>query len=278
MSETTDETTDERTAAVKAHWDRLAADASLADDRVTHRDRYQRLLEIDLLLDHVPPGARVLDVGCGNGFSSARIAAQAREVLAVDYSQNMIDRARREHGTVPNLRFERRDVLALGVEPGSFDIVVAQRCLINLTSWEAQQRAIGEIAAAVRPGGLFLMQEGTRQGRRRLGELRQALGLPGLPAVPFNLDFDEEMLWPFLARDFTVLQVRRLGAYDLVSRVVHPLLVAPEEPSYLAAINEIAYRVAREVDYAAPIAREFMAVLRRRDERRDGRHDRAGTV
>jgi SAM-dependent methyltransferase len=207
----------------------------------------------------------VLDVGCGNGVSTASLARHSAEVVGIDYSAAMIERARREFPDLDNARFEVGDVLELGFDAASFDVVVTQRCLINLTSWEDQQKAIRNIARVLKPGGCFFLQEGTQQGRRQLNEVRQGFGLPAMPPVAFNLDFDETVLWSFLRGLFEIVEVRRFGLYDLVSRVVHPLLVSPEEPRYDAKINEIARGLAATMRGTDELSREFSAFLRRLD-------------
>jgi hypothetical protein len=85
-----------------------------------------------------------------------------------------------------------------------------------------------------------------------------------MPPVAFNLDFDEDKLWPFVRRFFDIAKVRRLGLYDLISRVVHPLLIGPQEPQYDAPINQVAARVGAMLEGADDVAREFSAVLVRR--------------
>ena len=73
----------------------------------------------------------VLDVGCGTGAITVGIAGQvgpARRVLGIDRDESLLSIARREHGGVPNLEFQRADVLDLMIEPG-FDIVTAARAL-----------------------------------------------------------------------------------------------------------------------------------------------------
>jgi hypothetical protein len=85
-----------------------------------------------------------------------------------------------------------------------------------------------------------------------------------MPDVPFNVDFDEDRLWPFLREYFEVVEVRRFGLYDLVSRVVHPLLVGPSEPKYDAKINDIARQLAAELRGMDDLSREFSAFMRRK--------------
>ncbi|MGH2492856.1 MAG: class I SAM-dependent methyltransferase [Candidatus Limnocylindria bacterium] len=248
---------------IKETWDGRAKDPELQGTYVTMTDRNQRMLEIDEALRRIPPGQHLLDVGCGNGYSTAIFAKHAEHVVAIDYSEPMIARAKREYGDIPNITFEVRDVLSpLPYPDQSFGVAVAQRCLINLAAWENQQRAIEHIARVIRPGGYFVMQEGTRQGREGLNTLRQRMGLPRMPDVPFNVDLDETTLWPFLRDRFEIVEIRRYGLYDLVARVVHPLLVAPAEPDYDAKINDIARQLAAATDAAGEVSRWFTAFLR----------------
>jgi SAM-dependent methyltransferase len=47
----------------------------------------------------IAPGARLIDIGCGNGFYAHTFAEQGLEVTAVDLSEAAIEHARREYGT-----------------------------------------------------------------------------------------------------------------------------------------------------------------------------------
>ena len=254
---------DDLVAPIKAYWEGRAQDAAADVDLVTHRDRNQRVLENELILQDLPKGGRILDVGCGNGYSTRLFAKHSGYVLGIDYSSSMIDRASKELGGIANLKFQVQDVLKLDLPENDFDVAICQRCLINLTSWEAQQQAIANIARVIKPGGLFFFQEGTRQGREGLNRIRKEIGLSVMPPVSYNLDFDEDKLWPFVKKTFEIVKVRRTGVYDLISRVVHPLLVSPAEPQYDARINQVAAQVSAMLDGCDALGRDFSAVLRR---------------
>src|SRR5882762_7747047 len=135
-------------AHVREHWESCARNVA-DDDLVTHRDRNQRLLEVDLILQDLPKGKRILDIGCGNGFSTSIFAQHADFVVGIDYMEPMIERAKRTLGHVVNIRFEVQDVLNLDLPDDKFDVAICQRCFINLTSWEAQQQAISNVARVI---------------------------------------------------------------------------------------------------------------------------------
>ena len=74
------------------------------------------------------------------------------------------------------------------------------------------------------------MIEGCAKGRKSLDDLRVSVGLKAQPKVWHNLDFEADQVIGYLSRKFVVEQRISFGAYDFVSRVVHPLMVAPEAP------------------------------------------------
>jgi len=249
------------------YWNKRAAGAH---DPVTatHSDRFQRHLELEQVIANWPEYMpRVLDVGCGTGWTSDAIASLSLEVVAIDRSPEMIAGAKAAFGQASNVRYEVGDVLSLPQDwSASFDLVLSQRCLINLSGWKEQRIALDEIARVLKPGGRLILQEGTKQGREALNELRLHVGLPRMPEVIFNRDLDEDALWPYLRLHFRVIHEWRFSLYDLISRVVHPLLVVPEEPNYDSPINEVAALLASTesgVQASQRIAREFSAVLER---------------
>ena len=99
------------------------------------------------------PGERILDVGCGTGHLTAKIAELGAEVLGIDSSQSMIERARRNYAL---LRFEVVDALELNLGP-QFDAVFSNAALHGITKPEI---AVSEIFDALKPGGRFVAEFG----------------------------------------------------------------------------------------------------------------------
>jgi demethylmenaquinone methyltransferase/2-methoxy-6-polyprenyl-1,4-benzoquinol methylase len=96
----------------------------------------------------VKPGDRVLDACCGTGdLAVAARAAGAGEIVGVDFSEQMLERARRKD---PELEWIQADVLALPFEDASFDAVVVGFGVRNVEDLEA---GIRELRRVLRPGG-----------------------------------------------------------------------------------------------------------------------------
>jgi SAM-dependent methyltransferase len=104
--------------------------------------------EIVVAVAEVSP-RRVLDIGCGTGETSERIAKElGAEVIAADQSARMVNLAR-ERG----LDARQADIQALPFADGEFDCVVAGWVLYHVLD---RRRAIEEVARVLRPGGRFV--------------------------------------------------------------------------------------------------------------------------
>src|SRR4249919_1393833 len=84
-----------------------------------------------LLIDAVPPGSSVLDVGCGEGMLTRELAGRARSVLGVDLDAPSIELARASTSEA-NVEFLCADVLQHPFEPAGFDAVVSVATLHHL--------------------------------------------------------------------------------------------------------------------------------------------------
>jgi SAM-dependent methyltransferase len=83
-----------------------------------------------------PRGLRVLDVGCGFGwFCRWARQAGAAEVLGLDVSERMLERAR--HMTQdPAIRYERADAEGLALPPAGFELVYSSLALHYIEALE----------------------------------------------------------------------------------------------------------------------------------------------
>ena len=112
-------------------------------------------------LDQLPPGSRVLDVGCGIG-GSARILARdyGFEVLAISISPGQIERARQLTPEGLPCRFAVMDALNLELADGSFDAVWTVEAGPHMPD---KQRFADELLRVLKPGGLLAVADWNRR-------------------------------------------------------------------------------------------------------------------
>jgi SAM-dependent methyltransferase len=100
---------------------------------------------------NLPKGLRWLDVGCGNGaFTEVLIARVApAEVIGIDPSEQQLAYARTRPGA-KSAEFRAGDAQVLSFPDASFDVAVMA---LVVTFVPDPQKAVGEMARVVRPGG-----------------------------------------------------------------------------------------------------------------------------
>lgn len=101
-----------------------------------------------------------LDLGCGGGQASMRLAASGHRVVGVDFAPTAIDLARRN---APELRFLVGDCLALDLPDASFDLAVDNHVLHCILGAD-RARFLTEVARVLRPDGLLFSECMSREG------------------------------------------------------------------------------------------------------------------
>lgn len=109
-----------------------------------------------LLLDRLPAGARLLDLGCGAGLPTTAALAAWFRVVGVDLSARQLALARRN---VPMAAFVQADMARLPFGGRRFDAVTAFYSVTHVPRDE-HAALFGEVAAVLRPGGLFVASLG----------------------------------------------------------------------------------------------------------------------
>jgi len=146
---------------VRAMFDRIAGPYDAMNTLMT-AGLHHRWRERAVQLARVGPGSRAIDVATGTGdlaIALARAVAPDGEVIACDFSEQMLARARAK---APALRFEWADALALPYASDSFDAATVGFGARNFSHLE---RGIEEMVRVVRPGGRVVILEITRPTR-----------------------------------------------------------------------------------------------------------------
>ncbi len=112
-------------------------------------------------------GERALEIGCGAGFGMNIILEKfgAASVRGIDIDPEMVARAQkhmRHYGARAEVSVG--DVTAIPAEDQSFDVVFDFGVLHHVESWED---GIREVARVLKPNGLFVFREATKQALDR---------------------------------------------------------------------------------------------------------------
>ena len=125
-----------------------------------HIEQLQELKALARQRGGIAPGMRILDVGCGFGLETLRLAAEAQDrglIAGVDLSRDFIDMARQRAQTEGvDIDFRVSDAAALPYEDAYFDCVRSERLLIYLEDVTA---ALGEMKRVLRPNGRVALIE-----------------------------------------------------------------------------------------------------------------------
>ena len=173
------------------------------------------------------PAMRVLDVAAGTGASSIEFVRAGADVVAVDFSEGMLEEGRRRH---PEIDFRQADAMNLPFEDNSFDAVTTSFGLRNIQDFD---RALREFYRVLRPGGHLVVCEFSRPTWapfRALYHFFLGTVVPGLArmasydAVAYDYLTESILDWP--SQSVLAAHLRRAGFERLQLRNLSGGIVA----------------------------------------------------
>ncbi|HEX4411570.1 MAG TPA: class I SAM-dependent methyltransferase [Xanthobacteraceae bacterium] len=208
----------------------------------TIQDQRTRDLEIDAIASYLSAGQRVLDVGCGNGYSAAELAKRfPLTIEAFDLSEPMIELAQQQViSPASKVTFGVGDILKYQTTK-PYNVVYSERCVQNLLTWDDQKVGLTKIRDALEPGGVYVMDECFWTGLNNLNEARAELDLPPIPESWHNNFFDEQKTIEFMDSIGMkhVGQNCFLSGYYFGSRVLLPgMLADPKKAKSNSRLND----------------------------------------
>jgi len=153
-------------AEVRAMFDRIAPRYDLLNRTMTAGldGRWRRAAAA---VADVAAGDRALDCCTGTGDLALALADRVTpsgEVVGVDFSEAMLERARAKAAGRPGIRFAHADALALPFGDGEFDAATVAFGIRNVTDLDG---GLAEMTRVVRPGGRVVILEITTPARMR---------------------------------------------------------------------------------------------------------------
>ena len=106
--------------------------STMEDDFVREKELEWILTYRDLLRRRHKRPLRILEIGCGNGYTLEKVCGNANSdrVTGLDFSEELLDIARARD--LPNCTLVKGDVRKLQFDDEAFDYIYTERCLINI--------------------------------------------------------------------------------------------------------------------------------------------------
>ena len=260
---------------IKEYWEERAKKYSNTPAATTE-DIHLRELEVSTITRtfselRVSSNGRVLDIGCGDGYSTLKVAQAmpSYSFLGIDYSEGMIANARKRLDAQPELKdrvsFIVGDVTQLESVCGNsvYDVVTSDRCLINLETFDMQAHAIASIAKHIRPGGYYIAIENFIEGHDNMNKARHAVGLAEIPVRWHNLYFREQEFVAAATHFFDGISFKDFSSsYYFATRVIYSAMcqMRKEELDY----NHEIHQLAPHLPWTGAFSPIRMAVMRRK--------------
>lgn len=181
-----------------ANWQSREA-AELYHSRTQQAHLLFQIVRHDVFIRYVqrfaPPGAKILDLGCGSGLLAHALHDLGYQVVACDISQAMLDRLVATGGG-RNIELRLGNGFHIPGSDGEFDLVVSRMFLQHFPDWRLILR---EKARVVRPCGVALFDFGNRDHVEMSSphaEFKQEFPYstdPSQPAKYYSVACEEEM-------------------------------------------------------------------------------------
>ncbi|HBH45855.1 MAG TPA: hypothetical protein DDX47_00600 [Candidatus Jacksonbacteria bacterium] len=206
------------------HWDYRAKKVK-NDMNINIMDIYQRNLEYEEIIPYLNEKDVVLEVGCGNGYSTSVFRKFVKHIDAFDCSKHMIARAKKAFGEVNN-SFLVDNVLRIKKLNKKYDVIICVRVLINLKNLEEQKLALNNFTSLLKENGKLILFEGFLDGFRKLNNIRKKVGLANIEPAKINFYSKVNEVLFLLKQKFIIKKQMHLGSYDYLTRFVYPYLVS----------------------------------------------------
>lgn len=225
---------------------RKEAETHGSDASSTMRDEITRGREIagvqrlmDYLISRGEPTSRLLDIGCGNGYllSVLRNQFPNMSMSGLEYTPEMVNVARSRD--VANCPIVQGDVRSLPFKNDTWDVVVTERCIINIMDRTDQAKSFAEIARVIRSGGHFICIEAFTDGLAQLNAAQAELGVSQNVQPHHNLWFDKDWFLQTIDPFFQIIDFSNeqdpslptpnfLSSHYFISRVLYPSITKRE--------------------------------------------------
>ena len=136
----------------------------------------------------------ILECACGTGLLTGVIAPRCNDLIATDFSANLLKRTQKKYGKYGNVHIERANILQLAYPDERFDVVVAANVIHLL---DDPHRALRELERVCKPGGKMILP--TYMNQTEKGTTNKMSGAIGKAGADFKHEFTLESYKRFFA-------------------------------------------------------------------------------
>jgi SAM-dependent methyltransferase len=181
-----------------------------------------------------PEEARILDVGCGNGYLLAQLWDQLAGAIltGIEFVPELVTLAQSRQ--LPGMDVSAGDMRVASAYVEQAHVVISERSVVNLLSWPEQKSALENIARWVRPGGYYIMVESFHEPWLEMNAARAENQLPEVPVSPHNRYLREACVDTLAQSGLRAAQgvetPNALSSHFFLSRVFQHLFVQEDRP------------------------------------------------
>lgn len=136
------------TSQVRADFDRIALLTERCGGASDHYQSY--------LLSHLPERCEnALEIGCGAGAFTRRLATRAQRVTGLDLSPQMLRMAQERSASHTNIEYVLGDIMRLKLPAESYDCIVSIATLHHLPL----DQALPKMKSMLKPGGVLIIHD-----------------------------------------------------------------------------------------------------------------------
>jgi SAM-dependent methyltransferase len=216
---------------VKLHYLGQVSEKGL-DAESTMPDHFVRKKEIETILETLAAinnkSLKILEIGCGNGVLLNELHKNGyKYVTGIDFLDEFV-KLSQSRGLPYDIRLG--DARNLDFESSAYDVVIAERVIINLLKSEDQNKAFSEVRRVIKKNGYFIMFEALEDAWINSNEAREEFGLSKILMASQNRWFKNGELENFINGRFLIineinkkkLQPKNLlSSHYFMTRVLH---------------------------------------------------------
>lgn len=249
---------DKNLIEIKNYWNEQAKN-NVNKSLATSPDTIAYDMEIEQMKKMLPEHSKVMDIGCGNGIKGIELTkALDIDYVGIDYSEEMVNQAQNMMKN-PDINFKGKIRFKLGnildlktINIDKFDVVMTDRCVINLSTIENQISAIKNIHSILKKDGIYLMFENSIQALENLNKVRRSFELPDINVRWHNIYIDEEKIFSSISDYFKIEEsISFASSYYLISRTLNALLNNKDgQVDYMSDLNKLSAKLPPIGDYS----------------------------